>query len=977
MKETLPENLRCNRSDGKQWRCGRRVLDGIKFCEFHHLQSRHRQYKQKVPDSIKYLRQSGKKLDSSVALDQDSSKFLKSIRKIKTRQVGFPQDEVFKKLKLNKGDSLQWELIKVFLQRQIERKKECLSDYMDERELVRDLPNGLMAISPVPDVNFDNAASFCDRKLGLDTGVFVRRSIRSKNIEPLPISTLQVVPYGRNLVELEKGLRRVCHRCRKSNGMSIIRCTNCRKECFCMNCIEKWYHIVPQEVKMSCPVCRGSCNCKTCLSILAEDGEFKDFMRDQNKVSKILQFHYVVCLLLPVLKKINNEQRFEVEVEAKVRGESSCEISIQQVECSYDEQLFCNNCKTSIVDFHRSCSNCSYDLCLSCCQELRCGNLPGGNEKAIFAYLDKGKSYMHGGKPITIKQRSSSKRKRMRGSSSFLKALPVWKANDLDHSISCPPKELGGCGSYILDLRCVFPSNWTEELEKNAEEIACTYDFPDSLYSSSHCSLCISSRGTTQGFDTNVQKAATREDSEDNFLYYPPGRDIKDGIEHFQKHLGRGQPVIVRDVLQNTSDLSWDPLIMFKDFLDVDIPENDQKVVTAIDCMDWCEVEIGIQQFFIGYLEGRMHLNLWPEMLKVKEWPSPEMLGKLFPNHNDQFIHALPFQEYTNPNSGLLNLAVKLPKELSKPDLGPHVYISYGMAEELGRGDSVTKLRCDLSDMVNVLTHITEVATSLEQHGKIQKLKKKHEDQNRRESHLYKKLVNKVKSEPYLGIENVEKADNSKKQDVIGQVQFPNAVARVSCVPTTRADEGAFLVKDELVSDTEENIEICNAFRKCPVSNSLGAQWDVFRREDVPKLQEYLRIHSKEFRHIYCSPVEHVAHPIFDECFFLDSTHKKKLKEEHEIEPWTFYQNLGEAIIVPAGCPYQIRYLKRCINVQMDFVSPENVSKSIQLVEELRLLPKDHKAKQDRLEVKKMSLYGINAAIKEIRELTSSAMKNR
>ncbi|KAI3994844.1 hypothetical protein MKX01_037395 [Papaver californicum] len=284
-----------------------------------------------------------------------------------------------------------------------------------------------------------------------------------------------------------------------------------------------------------------------------------------------------------------------------------------------------------------------------------------------------------------------------------------------------------------------------------------------------------------------------------------------------------------------------------------------------------------------------MHLNLWPEMLKVKEWPSPEMFEKLFPNHNDQFIHALPFQEYTNPNSGLLNLALKLPKELSKPDLGPDVYISYGMAEELGRGDSVTKLCCDLSDMVNVLTYITEVVTSLEQHRNIQKLKKKHEDQNRRESQLYKKLVKKVKSEPDLGMEN-------RKQD-------------------------------ELVSDTEENSEICSAFGERPVLNPFGAQWDVFRREDVPKLQE----------HIYCSPVEHVADPIFDQCFFLDSTHKKKLKDEYKIEPWTFYQNVGEAIIVPAGCPYQIRCLK----------------------------------------VKKMSLCGINAATKEIRELTSSAMKNR
>lgn len=28
------------------------------------------------------------------------------------------------------------------------------------------------------------------------------------------------------------------------------------------------------------------------------------------------------------------------------------------------------------------------------------------------------------------------------------------------------------------------------------------------------------------------------------------------------------------------------------------------------------------------------------------------------------------------------------------------------------------------------------------------------------------------------------------------------------------------------------------------------------------------------------------------------------------IEPWTFVQKLGEAVIVPAGCPHQVRNLK-------------------------------------------------------------------
>jgi len=43
--------------------------------------------------------------------------------------------------------------------------------------------------------------------------------------------------------------------------------------------------------------------------------------------------------------------------------------------------------------------------------------------------------------------------------------------------------------------------------------------------------------------------------------------------------------------------------------------------------------------------------------------------------------------------------------------------------------------------------------------------------------------------------------------------------------------------------------------------------------------------------------------------------------------------------------------LQCCVHAVLEFVSPENVTEGIQLIDEVRLLPEEHKAKADMLEV--------------------------
>ncbi|KAL5983831.1 hypothetical protein ACLOJK_017926 [Asimina triloba] len=959
----IPEDLRCKRSDGKQWRCSALSMPDKTVCEKHYIQAKKRAANSALRASLKkakrksiddtdiYLESKNEDLDLSL-MNTSSGDFPTSVSNKKYRE------KVPKSQPYYSPDTLSRRSISMRTPKRSNDESQKDAAEMEEYRI-----NYASRTSPFIDTARNKIQSNADRA---DPDEQSSKSTDSSDEAEGP----------------------TCHQCRRTDRHTVIR----------------YPDISLEEIQRICPACRGICNCKMCLrgdNLIKERSHFLLIVSYCPQISlqaitgldKLQHLHHLLSLVLPVLKRIHSEQSFELEVETKARGK---EIGQIFPGLRFTQMNRCAG--NSLEIFSRLFVSLEVHVA-----DLRQATAVGVNgelaENQVAAKSQSG--------AITMKQPKSSGVSTCSEEHAAIadklmldlpRLFPDWKANN-DGSVPCPPKDSGGCGCRSLILRRIFKMNWVAKLVKNAEEMVngCkVYDI-DSFKTCPSCngmdSSCFSELNNSKLF-----QCSHREDGCDNFLFCPASQDIKlEGISHFQKHWGRGEPILVKQVFDIALASNWDPAAIWREIREAadEKVKEDNRIVKAIDCLYGCEVDIEIGQFIRGYSEGRIHENGWPEMLKLKSWPPPSALEEFLLYRRPEFISKLPLFEYIHSKWGLLNLAAKLPHDALQADVGPKLFISYGTHEGLAQVECMGNTwgpRSLLLQQVYLLMHTAEVKLQGWQRVKIEKIQKTFRESDEKEAF--------GDEEPLKIKINVD--ERSKSPDLT-----PNSLGQQD--ETGAGSNGKEDVKEEQGSDgtscetnkpsslhLEKESEDVLLDKPCP-----GAIWDIFRRQDVPILNEYLRIHLRENRKLDSSAVTSVELPAYDKAIFLNDDHKRKLKEEFKIEPWSFEQHVGEAVFVPAGCAFQVRNLqipnpiwpisslhpyfcpysvllpdwavasvKSSVQLSLDFVSPESLEQSVRVAQEIRSLPRDHEAKLQILEVGKMSLYAVSSTIREIYKST-------
>ncbi|KAK9465974.1 hypothetical protein V1512DRAFT_209354 [Lipomyces arxii] len=171
--------------------------------------------------------------------------------------------------------------------------------------------------------------------------------------------------------------------------------------------------------------------------------------------------------------------------------------------------------------------------------------------------------------------------------------------------------------------------------------------------------------------------------------------------------------------------------------------------------------------------------------------------------------------------------------------------------------------------------------------------------------------------------------------------------------------------------DQLENLPGANSGRGI-TEQAIGAVWDIFRAEDCVKLRQFILEREQEEPVLYNNPYlkrektkaakdkdkPKIAtdDPIHRQLFYLTDPELIMLRQRHGVVPFRIWQKPGDAVMIPAGCPHQVCNISSCVNAAINFVSPENLERCMEIMQETRLLAKVRK-KEDVLQLKQILYF--------------------
>ncbi|KAJ8102162.1 hypothetical protein POJ06DRAFT_193854 [Lipomyces tetrasporus] len=152
----------------------------------------------------------------------------------------------------------------------------------------------------------------------------------------------------------------------------------------------------------------------------------------------------------------------------------------------------------------------------------------------------------------------------------------------------------------------------------------------------------------------------------------------------------------------------------------------------------------------------------------------------------------------------------------------------------------------------------------------------------------------------------------------------------------------------------------------------IGAVWDIFKAEDSGKVRQFILEREQEDPIAYNNPFLTAKRekakgskvvprfstddPIHRQVFYLPDGELILLRKRFGVVPFRIWQKPGDAVFIPAGCAHQVCNISSCVKAAIDFVSPENIPRCVNLLQETRNLARVKK-KEDVLQLKQILYF--------------------